>query len=198
MNSLNTNNYASLSRRALALILDGIILCIPAALAAGILPIVGGLLAYFLYAPVFESSAIRATPGKYLVGIEVVDLNGERLGFRAALLRNLIKAVSVALLFLGFILALFSDRKQTVHDLVAESLVIYGRTEVPMLQAWVDQVKAIFNSQTLTSTTPQTSPAEPMAPPSNLSALERLQSLRERGALTEEEFQEQKKKLLSL
>jgi len=199
MNSNLTNyfNYASLGRRAIALILDGAILLIPAALAAGLLPIAGGLIAYLLYAPVFESSVLKATPGKYLVGIEVVDLSGERLKFRAALLRNILKAVSTALLFTGFILALFSDKKQTVHDLVAESIVIYGRTEVPMFEAWLDQLKSIFNDQA----SPGSRADEVYtrsSPAGNLSDLERLQGLRERGALTEEEFQMQKKKLLGL
>ena len=192
MNTLNSTQYASLSRRALALILDGAILCIPAALAAGLFPIIGGLVAYFLYAPIFESSALRATPGKYLVGIEVVDMSGQRLEFRAALLRSLVKAISGGLFFLGFIFALFSERKQTVHDLVAESLVVYGRTEVPVGQAWMDQVKSIYKNQFQGQSTPSSAPLN-----DSLAELERLQNLREKGALTEEEFQEQKRKILN-
>ena len=202
MSYANVNvNYASLGRRFLALVLDGIILAIPALMLSMLIPFFGGLLAYFLYAPIFESSDLRATPGKYLVGIEVVDLNGQRLPFRAALLRNIIKAISTALLFLGFILALFSERKQTVHDLIAESLVIYGRTEIPVLGAWIDQVKNIFgnkedesqiqNPLTLASTAP-----EPARGSNALNELERLQALREKGALTEEEFQDQKRKII--
>ncbi len=173
-------NYSSLSRRALALVLDSIILAIPCAVMGHIIPVLGGLVVAFFYAPVLESSEIRATIGKSLMGIQVTDMNGGRISFRAALIRNILKAVSSLLLFLGFVVALFTEKKQTLHDLIADTLVVYGRSPRPIGDAWMSCVRELFNMEA-----------------SPVSELERLQALRDRGALTEEEFQEQKRKILS-
>ena len=139
-------HYSSITRRFFAMILDWAILLIPAAIAAHIVPLLGGVLVVIFYYPVFESSRIRATIGKHLMGIQVADVNGNRLSFRTACLRLLMKVVSTAFAFLGYSLAIFTDRKQALHDLVANSVVVYGRQETSIADAWVEQVRAIFAS----------------------------------------------------
>lgn len=174
--------YASLGRRLLALFLDSLILAIPCAIAGHILPFIGGLVVWFFYAPILEASGAKATLGKYLMGIQVVDPTGKRISFRAALVRNVLKFVSSILLFIGFFFALFSSKKQTLHDMLADTFVVYGRTEQPLVDLWLASVKEAFNAAGGAST---------------LSELERLQALREKGALTEEEFQRQKSRVLN-
>jgi uncharacterized RDD family membrane protein YckC len=187
--NLLSNRHASFGRRFLAVVLDGMILLIPAAVLGSILPFVGGLLAWFLYAPFFESSVLKATIGKKLMGIQVVDAAGARITFRAAMIRSLVKLLSCALSFLPYLTALFTEKKQAVHDMLAETEVVYGRTEVAAIDAWTENFGEVFRGAQAQLT--------PRNSGDNLSALERLQSLYERGALTKEEFDREKQKLLN-
>jgi len=183
------NDYAGFWRRFLAMFLDFLVMLVPCLVFNHIVPVVGGLIAWFLYAPMLESSDLKGTLGKYWVGIQVVDKNGRRLTFQAALLRNLLKLVSSTLFFIGHLAALFTVRHQAVHDMLADSLVIYGRTEQSAWDAWLGSFKRVFPAQmdAVAAGDGQDS----------LSRLERLQSLREKGAISEEEFQAEKGKILS-
>ncbi|MFH1106432.1 MAG: RDD family protein [Candidatus Micrarchaeota archaeon] len=69
-----------------------------------------------------------ATPGKRLMGLHVVRIDGRRpVGYGIAFLREVIgKAVSWILLGLGLLLIAFDDRKQGLHDKIAETLVVYS------------------------------------------------------------------------
>jgi len=181
--------YASLGRRFLALLLDILILCVIGGIGVRLIPYVGGLIVWFFYAPVLESSELRATIGKHLVGIQVVDLAGHKASLRAAILRNAMKLVSQALLFLGFVIAFFSRKKQTLHDLCADTVIVYGRSELPIADTWIESIKELFRQKKLES---------PLSPSSSvISQLERLQALRNQGALSDEEFRAQKEKILS-
>lgn len=70
----------------------------------------------------------RATPGKMLVGAEVVDAHtGAALGTRQSIIRYLGYYVSLIPLFLGFIWVAFDPRKQGWHDKLAGSVVVRAR-----------------------------------------------------------------------
>ncbi len=60
------------------------------------------------YGTLFESSRLKATPGKLLVGIEVCDANGNPLGFVAALQRNVIRSLVLSCCGGVFALSVFS------------------------------------------------------------------------------------------
>lgn len=77
-----------------------------------------------LYFPILESSSLQATPGKLALGIMVTDLQGNRIGFGRALGRNLAKIVSMIILYIGFIMAGFTAKKQALHDMIAGCLVV--------------------------------------------------------------------------
>jgi uncharacterized RDD family membrane protein YckC len=81
-------------------------------------------LASLLYFPVFEGSALQATPGKLALSIKVTDLQGGRIGFGRALLRTLCKILSSLILMIGYIMAGFTARKQALHDMIAGCLVV--------------------------------------------------------------------------
>jgi len=53
----------------------------------GHMSLVGVLLSFWLYFTAMEGSPLRATVGKWLMGIQVVSLKGERAGFLLAMLR---------------------------------------------------------------------------------------------------------------
>jgi len=85
---------------------------------------IANLLVNLLYWPVLESSSRQATFGKSIVGIQVIDLNGNRVSFLRAFFRNLAKIISAIPLCIGFLLAAFTSRKQALHDIITDSLVV--------------------------------------------------------------------------
>ncbi|MDX8400478.1 MAG: RDD family protein [Gallionellaceae bacterium] len=85
---------------------------------------VATLLINLLYFPVMESSQRQATFGKSLCGIKVTDLDGKQLTFLRSLLRNIAKILSAIPFCIGFLLAAFTGRKQALHDMLANCLVV--------------------------------------------------------------------------
>jgi uncharacterized RDD family membrane protein YckC/Tfp pilus assembly major pilin PilA len=88
------------------------------------------LLAPWLYFAWLESSAQQATLGKRAVGIKVTDVAGHRIGFGRATGRYFGKILSSVTLFVGYVLAVFTSRRQALHDLIADTLVV-RRSLVP-------------------------------------------------------------------
>ncbi len=77
-----------------------------------------------LYYAGFEASSLQGTPGKYLLNLQVTDINGAPISFARALARNLLKILSGVILLIGYILAAFTARKQALHDLISDCLVV--------------------------------------------------------------------------
>lgn len=144
--SVNNTTYASGGRRLLAWFIDRIIISsvlsffitwsfIPhddfkeffdirfLTLSFGIYQISKFIIGTLYYA-VMESSKHQATLGKLAVGVKVTDQNGQRLTFSKALLRNLSKIISGWLLGIGYIMIIFDERKQGLHDKIADSYVV--------------------------------------------------------------------------
>lgn len=68
---------------------------------------------------------IGTTPGKYLMGLRIIRLNGKPVGFVRSLVRTLGNYLSFVLLGLGFIWIIFDRRRQALHDKLVGTLVIY-------------------------------------------------------------------------
>jgi uncharacterized RDD family membrane protein YckC len=86
---------------------------------------------FLAYTAWFESSRMRATPGKLLLGLVVTDEFGGRLSFGRALGRAVAKLLpSSALYGLGFYMILASERRQALHDRMAGTLVTRRRRAV--------------------------------------------------------------------
>lgn len=79
----------------------------------------------WLYHALFESSFWQATPGKRLLGLRVVDLEGRRVGFGRASARFFAKFLS-SIMYVGYIMVAFTARKQGLHDMIAGTLVVTG------------------------------------------------------------------------
>ena len=77
-----------------------------------------------LYFAIMESSSKQATLGKIVLGIIVTDTDGRRISFGRAVGRNLGKIVSQIILFIGYLMIAFTEKKQGLHDMMASCVVV--------------------------------------------------------------------------
>lgn len=77
-----------------------------------------------VYGTVFESSDWHATPGKRLLGLEVVHEDGEYLSFAQALGRNAAKFVGLTMCGLIAFTVLMDDAHRGLWDRMASSRVV--------------------------------------------------------------------------
>ena len=83
---------------------------------------------YFAYRIIGESSICNgATIGKKAMGLKVVDSNFETIGLSQSAGRTFSKILSWALICIGFIMILFSKRRQALHDRLTGTYVIKVR-----------------------------------------------------------------------
>ncbi len=87
------------------------------------------LIVTFTYHATFESSTYQATPGKMILKLQVISENGNQISFGCALLRFVLKVVSLTILYIGFIMIGFTKKGQALHDKVAKTLVISSVAE---------------------------------------------------------------------
>jgi len=88
-----------------------------------------GLVIGWLYFALQESGPKQATLGKRALGIKVTDLSGQPISFGRATGRHFGKIVSGLILGIGFIMAAFTQRKQGLHDMMAGTLVVKGKSQ---------------------------------------------------------------------
>lgn len=89
--------------------------------------VIGAIVA-FCYFIGLEASPMQATLGKRVAGVLVTNLDHRKLGLRASIARTAAKCVSICTpLWLGYAVALFTTRSQTLHDLLAGTLVVRRR-----------------------------------------------------------------------
>ncbi len=87
--------------------------------------LVAGVVVPWLYTAAQECSASRGTLGKSLLGISVTDLGGRRISFGRASGRFFARLIPT--IGLGYAFALFTSRRQALHDLVAKCVVVCGQ-----------------------------------------------------------------------
>jgi uncharacterized RDD family membrane protein YckC len=100
-----------------------------AGMVASIAALMGGywilaMCIQILYFTFMESSKFQATIGKMALGLIVTDLNGAKLDFSKAFIRNLCKIISNITMAIGYIMAGFTEKKQALHDMIASTLVV--------------------------------------------------------------------------
>ncbi|HET6401665.1 MAG TPA: RDD family protein [Candidatus Kapabacteria bacterium] len=83
----------------------------------------------WLYFAIMESSRKQGTIGKRLMGLMVFRSDEARLSFREASIRFWAKVLSVMTGFLGFFLALAGNKRRTLHDRIAGTMVLQARPE---------------------------------------------------------------------
>lgn len=82
------------------------------------------VLLLLFYAPAMEGSRLQATVGKLALALEVQRKDGREVGFARAFLRNLAEALCLLTLGLGYLTALFTTRRQALHDLLTGTVVV--------------------------------------------------------------------------
>jgi uncharacterized RDD family membrane protein YckC len=134
--------YAGFWLRFTALILDALILGVGLGILVGILRVLaytmpgaasdvvgtiaylGGHASVWIYFAATESSPWQATLGKRAVGLKVTSMQGERITFGRATGRHFAKFLSAMMVYVGFMMAGWTQRKQGLHDIVASTLVV--------------------------------------------------------------------------
>jgi uncharacterized RDD family membrane protein YckC len=119
--------YAGFWIRFVALIIDCCILALGTGIVTAATGGVGIVLTFigpWLYEAFMLSSEWQATVGKRAMSIVVTGADGGRISFARATGRHFAKWVSGLILFIGFIMAGFTAKKQALHDMMAETLVI--------------------------------------------------------------------------
>jgi len=133
--------YAGFWKRLAALVLDYVILLATSIFIGAVIGLLfgspqgsneladnlgglAGILVWWLYYGLMESSPRQATLGKMALRIRVVDLRGERVSFLRASARHFAKLLSGVILLVGYMMAGFTSRKQALHDMIAGCLVV--------------------------------------------------------------------------
>ncbi len=118
---------ADFSLRIGAMMIDMVILIIPIALLIYFTKGIGILLSIIIgwaYYALLESSTLQGTIGKFALKLEVTDLEGEAISLLQATKRYLAHFLSILTLGAGFIILAFNDKKQTIHDLLSDCMVL--------------------------------------------------------------------------
>lgn len=135
---------AKFSTRVLGTLLDWLILLGPSFIVSAAIPYVGWFLLVVLYYVALECSPAQATIGKRVMGIKVVDKKGEAITASQSYIRRLMSVISSSMLGIGHLLALFTQKKQALQDIVADAYVVYGDTGVSIVDAWIVGIRKIF------------------------------------------------------
>ncbi len=187
--------YTHFFPRAGALLIDFFILTIITGIVYMIFPALS-IVVHFFYVTFFLSSKMQGTPGKAMMGITITTLDGQRISYQTSVIRYLASLISGAIFCIGYVFYFFTEKKQTLHDLVAGTIAVDSDTvqasewgpalkeEVQRLIRWDE-----------TGPAPQ-STEEKKFSSDNLQALEKLHELFQKGVLTEAEYIEQKQRLL--
>lgn len=64
------------------------------------------------------------TPGKKIMGLKVITVNGDKLTTGKAIVRVIGYAISSIIIYLGFLWSIWDKNKQTWHDMIAGTYVV--------------------------------------------------------------------------
>jgi uncharacterized RDD family membrane protein YckC len=139
-------SYAGFWERFAAAFIDGLVLMVInffisflfggshlAGKAVGVTYNIGGsfaqIVAGWLYCALQESSFRQATFGKRAMGIKVTNMEGTRISFLQATGRHFGKYISLIILLIGYLMMLWDDKNQTLHDKMAGTLIVNDRKD---------------------------------------------------------------------
>jgi serine/threonine protein kinase len=83
-----------------------------------------GILTKWLYFILLESSPLKATLGKLIMGLVVCDRNGQRISMGIANKRYWAKLLSTMTFYIGFMLSGWTKKKRALHDMIADTLIM--------------------------------------------------------------------------
>ena len=116
-----TYELATFGDRFVAALIDGLIVAIP----SYIMPVIFD----WIYVALQQQGKKQATVGQTLMNIKLVCLDGNQVSFGRATGRFFARFLSALLLFGGFFMFFFNDKKQCLHDYMAGTIVVktYGK-----------------------------------------------------------------------
>jgi len=79
---------------------------------------------YWLYEALLTASSLQGTIGKRMLRLKVTDETGNRISFARSTGRFFAKILSYMILWIGFIMVAFTDKKRGLHDMLAGTLVM--------------------------------------------------------------------------
>jgi uncharacterized RDD family membrane protein YckC/Tfp pilus assembly major pilin PilA len=145
-----TASYAGFWRRLAACLIDGVILILivvvisvvtalgrssAESMTANLIISLSCWIGVWVYYALLHSSKWQATPGKLALGVKVTSTGGERIGFGRATGRYFASILSGLILYIGYLMAGFTERKQALHDIIAGTLVVSRNTTPADVQA---------------------------------------------------------------
>lgn len=117
---------ANVAAFAVALVIGLVLAGVTGSFGAGgtlLVYAVGGLtvIAYF----VASEAMYGQTPGKALVGVRVVRIDGSPVGWGGSVVRNILRIVDGLFFYLvGFLVAMTNDDRQRLGDMAADTVVV--------------------------------------------------------------------------
>lgn len=132
---IRTMGSASIGSRFAALMLDGFFQFLALILMAIFARTAGfsktafnvlGALACFAYAALLEG-IFQATWGKMIMGIRVIQPDGDDISQGQACLRTFVKQFLSPIFFVGFLMAFANEEHETLHDKAAGTRVVKRR-----------------------------------------------------------------------
>ena len=81
---------------------------------------------YFAYF-VIMTKILNQTLGKMIFGLKVVSIRDEKLNWITIIFRELVGRYISKIIWIGFLIAAFTPKKQTLHDIFADTLVIHEK-----------------------------------------------------------------------
>lgn len=137
----NRTGYGSIWHRFLAHITDSMLVSFPTFAFVFLYYLINGLAPtqekYYIYQSILFSAAAfiayrvlmqcsksQGTHGQQLFKLKIVDKSGNRITPMRSLIRQLFEIIS-SIFFIGYIFIAFSNKKQTLHDMVAGTFFVY-------------------------------------------------------------------------
>lgn len=110
----------------LSLVVFGITLGEGAGVGMFFLVLILASLATILYKPLMEASEYQGTLGKYVLGLKIVDKNGNKISMSTSFVRTILFIIGsqLFLLCLGVLMVGFTEYKQGLHDILANTYVV--------------------------------------------------------------------------
>ena len=131
MVNMRNPHYSGFWIRFLAATLDLLIMGIPVNIiawglvfATGVTSITYVAQLVFVVLVVYLDGIKGGTPGKLILGMRIVNKQGNYIGIPMAILRYICKILSAIILGIGFLMIAFTEIKQGLHDKIAKTYIV--------------------------------------------------------------------------
>ena len=132
--NVSRQSYGGFWIRLLAALLDVLIIGLPAYfIAVGLVKLTGvGALYWIIQFAVialivYQDGIKGGTPGKSILGLKIVNETGNNIGIPRSILRYIGGLISGLIFGLGYLLIIFTGKKQGLHDKISKTFVIYTK-----------------------------------------------------------------------